>query len=133
MRNFLRIAVVVALLVTPAIAFAGSRQVRAINCAREQYKPRTIFLTCADDDIFVHELKWAHWSRTKAVASGTFTWDDCKPDCADGHFRSLPVRVTLTGPKQCPGRVHRAFGHGVFTYPAGAPPFQGRRWTFSCP
>jgi hypothetical protein len=134
MRNGLRIAIVLALLmVAPAVAVAGGQRTYAINCLREQYKPRAIVLTCADGGILVDQLKWSHWSRTKAVASGAFVWNDCKPSCVNGHFHARPVKVTLSGPESCPGHVHPAFGRAAFTYPDGGPPFRFRRTTFVCP
>ncbi len=134
MRTALRIAVAVAVLAVPAVALAaGGGQTRAINCTREQYKPKTIFLACADDGIFVDKLEWSSWSPTNAVASGTFTWNDCTPSCVEGHFHNRPVKVTLSGPKRCPGHAHRAFGRASFTFPDGGPPFRFRRTTFVCP
>jgi hypothetical protein len=133
-RSALRIAVVVTVLAVPAVALAaGTGRTYAINCTREQYKPATIILTCGDAGIWLGKLKWSHWSQTKAVGSGTFTWNDCKPTCSAGHNLSRPVKVTLAGPKRCPGRVHEAFGRATFTFPRGGPPFKFRRTTFVCP
>jgi hypothetical protein len=67
------------------------------------------------------------------MASGRFVWNDCKPSCVAGHFHSRPVKVTLSGPKRCPGRSHQAFGRAAFTFPRGGPPFKFRRTTFPCP
>jgi hypothetical protein len=134
MRGALRIMIVAAVLAVPAVAVAaGTGRTYAINCTREQYKPRTIILTCGDAGIWLGKLKWSRWNQTRAVGSGTFTWNDCKPNCAAGHDRTRPVKVTLSGPKQCPGRAHPAFGRGAFTFPEGAPPFRFRRTTFPCP
>jgi hypothetical protein len=133
-RRALRIAVGVTVLAAiPAVAVAAAPRTYAINCTREQYKPRTIILTCGDAGIWLGKLKWSHWSRTKAVGSGTFTWNNCQPTCAAGHNLSRPVNVTLSGPKRCPGRAHEAFGRGAFTFPDGGPPFRFRRTTFVCP
>jgi hypothetical protein len=134
MRGALRIAVVVTVLAAiPAAAVAAASRTYAINCLRKQYKPTAIVLTCADAGISVDKLKWSQWSRTKAVGTGTFTWNDCTPSCVEGHFHNRPVKVTLSGPKACPGRVHKAFGRASFTYPDGAPPFRFRKTTFPCP
>jgi hypothetical protein len=134
MRSALRIAIGVAVLALPTIALAaGGGQTRAINCTREQYKPIRIILTCGDAGIWLGRQQWSHWSHTKAVGSGTFTWNNCKPNCAAGHNLSRPVRVTLSGPMRCPGRVHAAFGRAAFTFPDGGPPFRFRRTTFYCP
>jgi hypothetical protein len=134
MRSAVRIAVVVtALAAIPAAAVAAASRTYAINCLHEQYKPTAIVLTCADAGISVDKLKWSRWSRTKAVAAGTFTWNDCTPSCVAGHFHNRPVKVTLSGPKRCPGQLHEGFGRGAFTFPRGGPPFRFRRTTFVCP
>jgi hypothetical protein len=132
MRGAIRIAVALALLATPTVALAGGRTY-AINCTRERYKPATIILTCGDAGISVGKLKWSKWSPTRAVASGSFTWNDCTPSCVEGHFHNRPVKVTLSGPERCPGRAHEAFGRATFTFPRGGPPFRFRRTTFVCP
>ncbi|HET6866879.1 MAG TPA: hypothetical protein VFH80_13250 [Solirubrobacteraceae bacterium] len=132
MRSALRIAIVVTLLAIPAGA-VGSSRTYAINCLREQYKPSAIVLTCADAGISVDKLKWSRWSRTTAVASGRFVWNDCKPSCVAGHFHSRPVKVTLSAPKRCPGQAYAAFGRASFSYPDGGPPFRFRHTTFVCP
>lgn len=134
MRRALRITVLVTFLALPALAVAaGGGHTYAINCTREQYKPTRIILTCGDAGIWLGNLKWSSWTHGKAVGSGTFTWNDCKPDCADGHNLSRPVKVTLSEPKRCTGRAHEAFGRGTFRFPRGGPPFKFRQTTFPCP
>jgi hypothetical protein len=133
MRGALRIAVAVTVLAVPTVAIGNPPRTYAINCLREQYKPQAIVMTCADAGILVDRLKWSRWSRTTAMANGRFVWNDCKPSCVAGHLHFLPVKVTLSGPKRCPGRTHEAFGRAAFTYPDGGPPFKFRRTTFPCP
>jgi hypothetical protein len=45
---------------------------------------------------FLRIPHWAHWTRTSAATRGTLWVDNCQPDCASGHFRTYPARVTLS-------------------------------------
>ena len=133
MRNALRIAIVVALLGVPAVASAGSHQVWAINCTREQYEPARIILSCGDAGIGLSKLTWSRWGRGTATATGTYYENTCTPTCSAGHVVSRPVEVTLSKPKPCPGHAHPAFRRAAFTFPSGAPPSAFHRFTFRCP
>jgi hypothetical protein len=132
-RNALRTAIVVTLLAVPAIAVAGSHQVWAINCTREQYKPARIILSCADAGIRLGKLRWSHWGRTSAVANGTYEKNVCKPTCSAGHLVTRPVKVTLTQPRACPGHAHPAFRRATFAFSSGASPSAFHRFRFGCP
>jgi hypothetical protein len=134
-RNVLKIAIAVALLaVVPAIAIAaGTNQVWAINCGREQYKPAKIVLSCGDAGIWLGKLTWSSWNRSTAVATGSYNENTCTPTCSAGHTVSRPVDVKLSRPKACPGRAHPAFRAAAFTFPSGSPPNAYHRFTFACP
>ncbi len=47
-------------------------------------------------DTFVRTPHWARWTRAGAVSQGTLWVDDCRPDCAAGHYRRYPATVTLS-------------------------------------
>jgi hypothetical protein len=135
MRRALKLTVVLALLAVPSAALAatGGGRVLAINCFREQYKPRKLVISCGDGGLYLAGLHWTSWTRVRAAASGSYVLNDCKPTCAQGHFHSYPVRVTLSRPKSCPGQAHRAFGRATFTYPGRRPSLALHRFTFFCP
>jgi len=38
---------------------------------------------------------WNRWGRRSAGGTGTFVVNDCKPDCASGHFHRYPVTDRL--------------------------------------
>jgi hypothetical protein len=133
MRNVVRIAIVVSVLAVPAIAVAGGHQVWAVTCTNEQYRPARITLSCADAGIWLGRLTWSHWSRTSAVATGSYEEIVCKPTCAAGHLVTRPVKVTLTQPRPCPGHAHPAFRRATLAFPSGAPPYAYHRFTFGCP
>lgn len=88
----------------PAIrhATASSKAVMAkapryvvLNCSlKPVVAPSTYTLACADDGIGVRDLHWTSWTPKLASGYGTLWENDCKPNCAEGHFhyyRSLEV------------------------------------------
>jgi hypothetical protein len=135
----LKIVVVLALVAAPSAALAASAsgsssQVWAINCTREQYKPKRIVISCGDGSTWLGQLKWSSWGRRSATGRGKFNAVNCTPDCAAGHAHSYAVKVTLSKPKTCPSQSNPAFKQATVTYttgprPKGAP----ARLTFRCP
>jgi hypothetical protein len=128
-----RLAIVVALLALPAIALAAipPHAILAPNCTKAQYKPHQIMLACNDGTDYLTKLQWTRWNRRKAVATGINEVDNCKPDCARGHFHAYPVKVTLSRPHRCTKvKRHKVFGHIVLSYPGAHP---GRSATQSGP
>jgi len=44
-------------------------------------------------------LRWASWTETQAVGTGTLWYNDCSPSCASGHYHYVPgTKVTLSRP-----------------------------------
>ena len=127
------LAFIVAALAIPAIATASSSRTLAINCGRKEYKPREIILTCADAGSVIDHLKWSSWTRTKAVATGSYVENICSPTCAAGHTVSRPVKVTLVGRGICPGQPGHVFGLARLRFPEGAPRHAYHRFLFLCP
>ena len=69
------------------------------DCKAPSLEPSEIVLTCADYGWILEDLHWSSWTPTQATAVGTFIYNDCNPNCAAGHFHSVPgTRVTLTAP-----------------------------------
>jgi hypothetical protein len=69
------------------------------NCATPSVEPAEIILACADHGALLENLHWTSWTAASATAIGTLVYNDCTPDCADGHFHSVPdTQVTLTVP-----------------------------------
>ena len=53
----------------------------------------------ADGGALVNGLRWTSWTAASATAVGTLVYNDCSPDCAEGHQHDVPgARVTLTAP-----------------------------------
>jgi hypothetical protein len=70
-----------------------------LNClSKPQTKPRDFVLTCADGNAALIKLAWTSWTPALATATGTFTENDCTPDCAAGHFHNYPVIWVLWHP-----------------------------------
>jgi hypothetical protein len=70
-----------------------------VNCAfKEQIRPSSFVLTCADaGDVLTH-LHWVSWSTNAAFATGIEQINNCTPDCAAGKFINYPVLVNLWRP-----------------------------------
>jgi len=45
---------------------------------------------------FLRIRHWSHWTRTAAATQGTLWVDNCRPDCASGHYRTYRAQVTLS-------------------------------------
>jgi hypothetical protein len=45
---------------------------------------------------FLRIRHWSHWASTAAATQGTLWVDNCRPDCASGHFRTYRAQVTLS-------------------------------------
>jgi hypothetical protein len=86
------------------VAAAGAAAAARVvgNCTRSQVRPSTIIVACADAGIQLTHLRWTSFGGVGARASGYYTYNDCKPNCAAGHFHSYPVTVVLSRPRRCP-------------------------------
>ena len=71
-------------------------------------RPRSIIVACADANFYLTGIRWTTWAAAKATGTGTGHQNDCKPNCAAGHFHTYPATLTLTKPRACDG-------HSVFT------------------
>jgi len=90
--------------VTRAVARAGTRIKVYGNCTTPSIEPAEIVLACADYGVLVEGLRWTSWTAASAMAAGTLVYNDCTPDCAEGHHHHVPgTRVILTVPVHLPG------------------------------
>jgi hypothetical protein len=65
-------------------------------------------------------VKWSSWGATSASGSGSFSVQDCQPNCATGHMKSVPATVELSQVTVCDGK--RYFSQAVVTPATGAAP-----------
>jgi FlgD Ig-like domain len=96
--------------------------VYAPDCVgKPRFKPRSIILTCADAGLLVGKINWTRWTRQVATGVGVVHWNDCKPDCARGHFHSRRgAHLTLSRVVRCKSRGLLEFARLRFTPPKSA-------------
>lgn len=84
-----------------ANAAPGSVRMVVFDCPGQapQARPKDFILTCADANSALERLSWTSWTPKLASASGSLVLNDCKPDCASGHFHAYPALVVLWGSK----------------------------------
>jgi hypothetical protein len=76
----------------------------AINClGNPVVRPATFVLACADYNDSLTKLHWTTWSAGYATATGNQVVNDCTPNCAQGKFKSYPVRAIFWGTATVPG------------------------------
>ena len=94
-----------------------------VNCRnKEQARPASFILTCADAGDFLTGLHWVNWGA-EAFATGTEKINNCKPNCAEGKFVSYPALVAVWRPEPLadhPGV--RYFTKITRIYPGQRPP-----------
>jgi hypothetical protein len=89
--------------IMPANARSSSQT--ALNtCGFSEYKPKRIFLACADGGEGVHSIKWTLWKSKKAEGKGTYYINNCVPSCVDGKYLEKPVRLFASRRKIVRGR-----------------------------
>lgn len=76
------------------------------ECELEVQRPTTMTSACADFGEQVHSIKWAVWANGKALGTGVYSKNDCDPDCADGTFHEMAVKVSLTDLTQEDGKYY---------------------------
>jgi hypothetical protein len=138
MRKALKITIaVVCLAAVPSAALAATGSTSgkpfAINCANTQFKPKKIVIACGDAGIWLGKLRWSSWGATSASGSGVFNWNDCTPNCSKGQIKSVPVKVTLSKPKTCPGQTNPDFKQAALTYTGARPKYHPATVKFTCP
>jgi hypothetical protein len=116
----------------PASLTASQRSTVVVGCSgRQQTRPSSFVLTCADANDALTALHWASWADGQAFGTGTEKVNTCTPDCADGKLVSYPALITLWRPEPLPGHPGvRYFTRITRIYPSSRPPLyncQGKR------
>lgn len=72
------------------------------------------------NDVRIESLRWSRWSAGGAIGDGEMRLRECQPTCATGRTKSTPVRITLSGVRECRGRHY--FEEASLRLPSGEPP-----------
>jgi hypothetical protein len=104
----------------PALASGTARRVVG-NCTNSQVRPASIIVACADANIALTHLRWSSFGGTTAAAAGSYSYNDCTPNCAAGHFHADAARVVLSNAKPCPDK-HDDYRAARVTFTAARPP-----------
>ncbi len=135
MRKILLMMVIGTLVTVPAMAMAVSPPNASwvANCTKSQYKPKSILLACGDGTNGLVNLKWSHWSTTKATGSGVNAVNDCTPNCVNGKVKKTRVTVTLSKPIRCAHRKHKVFDHALLRFRGQTGPQSRQTFVLGCP
>ncbi len=60
-------------------------------------KPREVGFS-ADSTNDLTNITWSSWTTTSATGSGTWTYESCDPDCANGPTTPYPATIQLSQP-----------------------------------
>ncbi len=104
------------------------------NCLlKQQTRPSSFILTCADAGDVLADLHWASWGATAAFATAVEQVNDCTPNCASGKFIDYPALVALWRPEPLPGHPGvRYFTRVTRIYTANRPPLYYCTGTHTC-
>ena len=77
-----------------------------VSCAgRDQTRPSSFVLSCADGNWGIGHITWAVWGATAYAGTATVYMNDCDPYCASKHakFYYFPALVTAWRAEPLPG------------------------------
>jgi hypothetical protein len=79
------------------------------DCAgHPQVEPPRVVFACGDGNFGFDRLQWIGWGGARAVGLGSAYLNDCRPDCAAGHFARYGAVLIASGAQRCP-RGQRAY------------------------
>jgi hypothetical protein len=123
-----------AIVAVSAIAAFASSPLKITNCNSASSRPKSVTLTCGDENTVLKGLSWSSFGGASAQAKGTFTIDLCKPNCAAGKDASYPVTAKASGQRSCKKGL-RVYSKLTLQFTGRAPKSAGRlkNWTLGCP
>jgi len=113
---------------------AGTQQsVIVVNClGKQQTRPSSFILTCADAGDVLTALHWVSWA-SQAFGTGTEVIKTCTPNCAEGGFVSYPALIALWRPEPLPGHPGVLYFTRITRiYTANRPPLYYCQGTHTC-
>ena len=107
-RRFAYIAMLpIAALVVVASTQSASAQrppIRINAGTHQAVEPSRLLSLSGDGAFYMTKIRhWHHWNHHRATAHGKVHLNDCKPDCADGHFHTYRGFVRVSRPLNCGG------------------------------
>jgi hypothetical protein len=110
---------------TAVITRAAAPEFVALGCdLKGQVMPTQYVLACGDGNAGLNGLHWASWTPQLASGYGTYFVNDCKPDCAAGHFHSYPALALLWGSGGVAGHpAQRRYTQVTLVFTGARPPF----------
>ena len=75
------------------------KQVYTFTCELIEQMPSISSPNCADFGEAVFDIKWETWNADGAIGTGTYSLNNCEPNCADGKRLESPAKVRLSGLK----------------------------------
>ena len=86
---------------------AGSSAVPVVVACinKTQIRPSEYILPCGDGNAYLNHLNWSAWGSSSALASGTYTFNDCTPSCVGGHGHSFGALAVLWDVQPWPGHA----------------------------
>jgi hypothetical protein len=72
-------------------------QVFTWDCEYPAQKPVAITLTCADGGMYLDQIDWSRWDESGARGTGTYSVNNCDPNCSEGTFLRASVNIQLKG------------------------------------
>ena len=111
--NMRRSAVVVGALLASVLGLthgeaAGTRTYVRSDCVHSRYEPTHIILACGDGNAWLSKIDYTRWGSERARGSARLNYNDCTPDCADGHLVHKTSTFILDTVRNSDG--HRLFG-----------------------
>ncbi len=104
MRFTLRLSLILAMVVFAAPATAAPATPYFYDSTSFQVKPSGPIDLSGTGSWLIARLRWRSWGPRAAVASGLFSTNTCKPNCAAGHFASQKATVVFSGVARCQGK-----------------------------
>ncbi len=111
----------------------AQRTVIVVDClGKQQTRPSSFILTCADAGDVLTALHWVNWA-SQAFGTGTEMIKTCTPNCAEGGFVSYPALIALWRPEPLPGHPGVLYFTRITTiYTANRPPLYYCQGTHTC-
>lgn len=104
-----------------------------VNCLnKEQARPSSYVLTCADANDYLTGLHWVSWGSA-AFGTGTEIANTCAPTCVQGKFISYPALVVFWRPEPLPDHPGVLYFTRITRiYTSGRPPLYTCQGTRTC-